>query len=93
MQEPAPNGIEEKVAGELNRMGHPSTPQSVSADHSSVLKGPWEVIKDAGDYLGTTLEELRGGATHERDVPSKKPLSISNIRHALKSKFLRKKAA
>lgn len=77
MQEPAPKGIEEKVAGELNKMGHPSTPQSVSADHSSVLEGAGEVINDIGDSIGTTLEEWRGGATHVRHAPGRKGLILS----------------
>lgn len=95
MQEPAPKGIKpvEKIAEELNRMGHPSTPQSVSGDHSSVLEGVGEAVNDAGDFIGTTAEEWRGGATHIRHAPGKKPLSIARIRDALKNKLLRKKAA
>lgn len=95
MQEPAPKGIKpvEKIAEELNKMGLPSTPQSVSADHSPVLEGMGEVVNDAGDFIGTTVKEWGGGATHVRHAPGKKPLSITNIRNALKNKFLRKKAA
>lgn len=78
MQEPAPKRItpEEKIAGALNQMGHPSTPQTVSPDHSSVLNGAGEVLNDAGDFIGTTLEELGGGATHVRHASGKKPLSL-----------------
>ena len=65
-----------KIAGELTQMGHPSTPANVSADHSSVLEGTGEVLNDAGDYIGTTMEEFGGGATHIRHVPGKKALSV-----------------
>lgn len=72
--------FEKNIAGHLNKAGYPSTLQSVSSDNSSVLDGiadaGGEILDDTRDYVGTTMEELAGGATYIREAEGKRGLHI-----------------
>lgn len=104
MKEPVPKGVkpiqrlvivnevghqtEQKIAEPLNKMGYPTTAQSVSTDHSSILKGVkefgGEVLHTSHDYLETNLEELKGGTTYIKTTHGKEAASKTNERAKLK---------
>lgn len=104
MKEPAPKGIEpikkpvivdelghqteERISKPLNQMGYPTTAQSISPDHSSILKGVkelgGEVLDASHGYLETKLEELKGGTPSINTTHGKKAASATNERAKLK---------
>ncbi len=94
MQEPVPRGIvqsaeqptkelHEGVSGNLNQAGFESTPKSVNPEDSSPLKAIREALGDTTHVVGSTFDEVVGGAgdaVRVRTAEGKVPIAIAAIR-------------